>query len=377
MVPEGEQPDFIRLLREQARQNAEVLVPRPGYPILGLAEPALTPAAVSGFQIADMNWTLVTLRYGSPAGTNGPLVAVTSQVTDPGVVAVPSAVYGAGPEEELRYAAEQELGPTSRAAPALPGPALVARETLPAGDALVCRLGDAWAARLTEHEERVVVTLVGRDVAPESVRLTRVADLRPMLEAHAAELERRLSSRRGQPHPPLADLPPAEGVDAFRALADFVMARQAEIRATAQARPGAGPRGRPPAAWDGGTYNALWQRAVRERQRLAGVDANAADAMVTSVTNHLGQLAEHARWFADDELLREAAIDETLRHAVLGDAVASEPAQRAWAAHWDAHLAGIWQQVPGSDFRVELRARDATVDEWLAAWASWASSTLT
>jgi hypothetical protein len=324
-----------------------------------------------------MNWTLVTLRYGAPAGTSGPLVEVTSQVTDPGVVAVPSAVYGAGLAEELRYAAEQELGRTSPAAPAVPGPALVARETLPAGDALVCRLGDAWAARLIEHAERVVVTLVGRDVAPESVRLTRVADLRPMLEAHVAELERRLSSRRGQPRPPLADLPAAEGVDAFRALADFVMARQAEIRAAARARPGAGPRGRPPTAWDGGTYNALWQRAARERQRLAGADANAADAMVTSVINHLGQLAEHAGWFADDERLREAAIDETLRAAVLGDTVASEPAQRAWASHWDRHLAGMRRRGPGSDFQAEMRARDATVDEWLAAWASWASSTLT
>jgi hypothetical protein len=38
-----------------------------------------------------------------------------------------------------------------------------------------------------------------------------------------------------------------------------------------------------------------------------------------------------APWFSDDPRLRAAAIDETLRHAMLGEAVPSERAQDAWA----------------------------------------------
>ena len=45
--------------------------------------------------------------------------------------------------------------------------------------------------------------------------------------------------------------------------------------------------------------------------------------------------AENGR---SDARLRDAAIDETLRRAMLGDAVPSETAQQAWARHWSAHL---------------------------------------
>ena len=68
-------------------------------------------------------------------------------------------------------------------------------------------------------------------------------------------------------------------------------------------------------------HNALWQRAVREHQRLRGTDRRAADDAVTVAVNHLGFLQEKAPWFTADPRLRAAAIDETLRHAMLGDAV--------------------------------------------------------
>ena len=41
--------------------------------------------------------------------------------------------------------------------------------------------------------------------------------------------------------------------------------------------------------------------------------------MVTLAVNHLGNLASNAAWFTADERLREAAIDETLRHAMLDE----------------------------------------------------------
>jgi hypothetical protein len=47
VVHDDEYPEFIRRLREQARRDADELVPRPGFPVYGLAAPSLTPAVVS------------------------------------------------------------------------------------------------------------------------------------------------------------------------------------------------------------------------------------------------------------------------------------------------------------------------------------------
>jgi hypothetical protein len=355
------------MLREQARRDAELLVPRPGYPILGLAAPELTPAVVSGYQTFDGEWMVITLEYGPWETADGSRVTVTSQAIDAEMIASPPAFSGESAEAELRDAVAQELAraPTADQAE----PAVITRELLPAGEALVCRRGGVWAARLLADEEYVAVTVVGRNVAPESVRLARMTDLRPMIEARAAETLQRIERRRAQPRPPLPDLPPADGVAAFLALAEFILARQAEIREAV--RSGTRPPALSPAG-DGGMYSALWQRAVREQQRIAGVDGTTADAMVTSVINHLGHLAQHAEWFADDARLRETAIDETLRHAVLRDMVASDPAQRAWARYWGAHLAGLGHAGPASDLAAEMQAHQAGQDRWLAAWASWA-----
>jgi hypothetical protein len=372
MVPEGERPDLPSMIRAQARLDAEMLVPRPGYPILGLAAPELTPALVSGYQTFNGEWTVITLEYGPLETTDGSRVAVTSLAVDAEMLASPPAFSGADAEAELRDAVARELVRAPEADQA--EPAVITRELLPAGEALVCRQGGVWAMRLLADEEHVTVTVVGRNVEPQAVRLARVPDLRPMIEARAAATLERIERHRGQPRPPLPDLPPAEGVAAFLALAEFILARQAEIREAVRAR--RSPRGHSPDAGDGRMFSALWQRAVREQQRIAGVDARVADAMVTSVINHLGHLAEHAGWFGDDERLRAAAIDETLRHAVLRDMVASDPAQRAWARYWGAHLAGLGHAGPVSDMVDEMEARQAIQDGWLAAWASWAEDSL-
>jgi hypothetical protein len=83
----------------------------------------------------------------------------------------------------------------------------------------------------------------------------------------------------------------------------------------------------------GSIYRALWRRAVAERQRLAGEDERTADDVVTSAVNHLGTLASNAAWFTASERLREAAIDQTLRHAMLDERVPSERAQHLWARY--------------------------------------------
>jgi hypothetical protein len=185
--------------------------------------------------------------------------------------------------------------------------------------------------------------------------------------AARSEVFARLRERRRAAPPPV--LQPAEGVAALRALADFSLAANARIRAAERA----GREPRTPVG-SGPMHAALWQRAVRERQRLAGGGARAADEAVTAVINHLGHLDERAAWFGADARLRETAIDETLRRALLGEPVPSEPAQQAWDRYRSEHLA--WLRVdPQTAERMTLtRTREALAEDWRLAWAAWAAT---
>jgi hypothetical protein len=60
---DDEYREWVRRLRDQSRRDAESLVPRPDYPVFGLAAPTLTPAVLlhqssNGFPV------LVALRSG-------------------------------------------------------------------------------------------------------------------------------------------------------------------------------------------------------------------------------------------------------------------------------------------------------------------------
>jgi hypothetical protein len=50
LLSDDERAEWLRVMRERARRDAEVLTPRPGQPIYGLAGPALTPAAVTQYE---------------------------------------------------------------------------------------------------------------------------------------------------------------------------------------------------------------------------------------------------------------------------------------------------------------------------------------
>src|ERR1700749_4605728 len=83
-VPDDEYPEFIRRLREQARRDADEIVPRPGFPVYGLAVPSLAPAVVSPATRANREWTPITLAYGRPKdGPAGPYVTVTTLAVSP------------------------------------------------------------------------------------------------------------------------------------------------------------------------------------------------------------------------------------------------------------------------------------------------------
>jgi hypothetical protein len=394
VVPDDEYPEFIRRLREQARRDAEELVPQPGFPVFGLAAPALTPALVSETMKTDGDWTLITLAYGQPDdGPAAPYVTVTTLAVPAGpdesmfAVGMPAGQHDSGVEGELRFAVARELdrgaqwaddaddggswAGGSRAGDVSAEPVVAGQETLADGEALVVRQGDVWAARLLPGEAQVAVTVVGRGVSPESVRLEQVPSLRPLIEARNSEITRRIEQSRGQAGTPLPvpELPPAEGVAALRALADFTLATTMEIRASTWA----GRRPRRGREW-GGMHRALWQRAVAERQRLAGEDKHTADDVVTSAVNHLGNLASNAAWFTADERLREAAIDETLRHAMLDERVPSERAQYLWARYWAERMAGFGRDPGPREVVAWAEARERSERDLWAAWEAWAAN---
>jgi hypothetical protein len=376
---DDEYREWVRRLRDQSRRDAESIVPQPNYPVFGLAAPTLTPAVLlhqssHGFPV------LVALRYGSWGKATGPHVTVTSAAPNfemraassvPGAAAPFS--YGTSardPERDLirEIGAERKRiavhAQVDQEEPA--DPPRFTRETLPIGDALVCRHGAMWAARLIDGSPEVIITISGHGTDPDVVRLEPVTDLRPMLEARG-EVFARLRERRRAAPPPV--LEPAEGVAALRALADFSLAANARIREAAQA----GREPRTPVG-SGPMRAALWQRAVRERQRLAGDSAGAADDAVTAVISHVVHLDERAAWFSADARLREAAIDETLRRALLGHSVPSEPAQDAWDRYWSEHLTWLRLDQPTAERLAPTRARGALAEGWLLAWAGWAAT---
>jgi len=386
VVHDDEYPEFIRRLREQARGDASELVPRPGVPVYGLAAPSLTPAVVSQTAWTSGKWTLITLTYGRqedvPAGpyVEVSTLAVSPDADTPGArTGMPAGRHGTGAEGELRLAVEREQdragsGDAGHDDPAARGAAAesaaAARETLPDGEALVVRQGIVWAARVLPSQTRVAVTVVGRGVSPESVRLEQLPTLRPLIEARTEELIRRVEQNRGKRRFPLPSpgLPPAEGVAALRVLADHTLTTLAEIRASLGTgrRPGPGPAGLHPA---------LWQRAIRERQRLAGEDERAAEDVVTSAVNHLGHLDSDAAWFTADARLREAAIDETLRYAMLDDQVPSDHAQHLWTRYWAARtsLNRRSDAQPGEYLAHPAANHEAFEADWSAAWEAWSA----
>lgn len=361
-VPEPGHGEWVARMRGRAWRDAEELLPRPPFRVFGLAEPPLRPMALAGAGQVDGVWETITLAYGKWTDPAGPFVAVTS-------AAAPADAHDLGTEAELAGVIDQERDRLADHAgvdeEAPPEPPEYAHEQLLLGDlgisGLVCRHGSLWAAWL--RAEEVSVTVTGRGVGPGSVRLDPVADLEPYLQGRDEVLGQLAERRRQQPQPVLE---PAEGVAAYRALADAALESQA--RDVGALRAGRVPRHR---AGEGAIARALWQRAVREQARSSGVDARQADEIVTRVVNHLIHLQEQAPWFTAEPGLREAAIDETLRHAMLGEDVASRAAQQAWARYW-AHHMSLPVQEPGAALRSALAAGGSLISAWLQAWSAWA-----
>jgi hypothetical protein len=390
-IPEPDREEWITRLRERARQDAEELLPRPGFGVYGLLAPDLGPGALMESARVNGVWEQIGLAYGDPLAVSGPLISVTTVSRsqgqrDLGVRRDP------GSERELWLLLDQARSRIADHAgvdveePAGP-PDFAGMDLLVDGRAVscvICTHGRERAARLTVAEltvaevtvaevtgaevtgaevtgAEVTVVVVGRDVDPGSVRLASVHDLAPYLRARGERIGRLAERLRQRPEPVL---PPAEGAAAYRALIDQVLAAE-EQRLEAE-RAGRAPRHK---ADEGAVRHALWQRAVREQARLSGCDKWQADETVTLVVNHLGHLAEQAAWFRADPALREAAIDETLQYT-LGEDVPSARAQQNWAGYRARQMASPGEKS-AERLRAELETRSALMSRWLEAWSAW------
>jgi hypothetical protein len=371
-VPDDEHDAWVRALRERARQDVEAMVPRPAFPVYGLAAPALGAAALTGHSRADGEPTSVTLAYGEWDTEEGPYAEVITAAVDE------TTADGEQAERSLRLAVEDERYRPAQwwsddpAAALQPEPPpVISRETLPAGEALVCRCGIVWAAWLVpadaDTDGAVVLTIIGRGIEPEQVLLQRVTDLRPMFDTRNQIIDTRI--RRARQRTPRPELAPAEGAAALLALAEFILTEDREIRVELETR-----RGRLREPGFGTLRRRLWQRAVSEHQRLRGTSPREADDAVTVAVNHLGFLLKNAPWFEADPRLRAAAVDETARHTMLAEPVPSEPAQRAWAVYWSARQTWPPSDADPSDVLGQLAARQAQTDDCLRAWAAWAET---
>jgi hypothetical protein len=353
-------------MRERARLDAEELLSGPPFQVFGLAEPRLQPMALAGAGRVNGAWANITLAYGDWAAPAGPFAAVTSAAApDHGGLSAEEALADAIVAERNRLAGHAGMDEEEP-----PGKPACRREQLRVGDAgisaLVCRHGSVWAARA--QAGTVTLTVVAREIDAGSVRLSRVSDLEPYLRGRSVMLGRLAERHRERPPPALE---PAEGVAAFRALAEAVLARHGENLAAVRAG-----RERRLRAGEGAVMHALWQRAVAEQTRVSGAGEHQADQVVTLVVNHLTHLQDEAAWFTAQPRLREAAINETLRHNVLGDDVPSQPAQQAWAAYW-THRTTHAPRDPGDALRA-LQAERAIgqplSSAWLQAWSDWAQA---
>ena len=306
-VPEPDHGEWVRRLRERARLNAEELLPRPPFGVFGLAAPRLRPAVLAEAGRVDGEWETIALAYGDWADPAGPFVTVTSTAVGPDASVLDT-------EAELVRVIDRERNRIADHAGVdedePPEPPEYRREELRIGDrrasGLVCRHGSVWAAHL--REGGVTVTVAGRGVGQGSVRLGPVADLGPYLRERGEMLGQLAERHRWQP-PPAPE--PAEGVEACRALVEAALESQARLLAALRSE--REPRHR---AGEGATMHALWQRVVREQARISGISSREANEVVTLVVNHLTQLQEQAAWFTAQPRLREAAVDETLRHSV-------------------------------------------------------------
>ncbi|AHI00819.1 hypothetical protein GCM10010174_15560 [Kutzneria viridogrisea] len=336
--------EWIARLRRTALEDAEDITPRPAFPVYGLDAPDLGLGVLSSLGHSEDTSDEVTLAYGDPLAQDGPHVSINTALPTGGQGDASGPLRRMLDEEHNRIVDHAGVEDPDAGEPAV----LSCTNTAVDGEVLsgpIYREGPVWTARFAVAG--VVVTVIARGVEPGELRLTAVQDLRPYLDRRAEWIARLVEAHSRRPVP---ELPPAQGVEVYRILVTELIDFQARTQQAVLA--GRLPRRR---VGDGRLYGPMWQRAVRALERGTGVTKEAANRTVTSMVNQLTKLAERAEWFGQDEALRQAAVDETIRYATEGGQVPSQAAQLAWELTWPQ---GAVEQT----------------QRWLDEWQKWAAN---
>jgi hypothetical protein len=347
--------EWLARMRELARSDADELTARPEFAVYGLAEPEVRPIGA-----IDVSQEAVSLTYGDWDTAEGPWVIVLS---------MPPSAENFAMEELLRFI-DTDRNRLARDAwvddeePARPPEYLTGRVRANAGQehALICTHGTMTAAHLRPGDANVTVVARGVDLA--AIGLAPVGDLEPYQHGRDVMLEQ--MEECGQRLAPV--LEPAEGLAAYRAFARAEV--DALLRIWVASSAGVVPRFR---AGEDATTAALWRRMVHELADRSGISLNKAEERVEAFTSHLAALVQYARWFGENESTRQHAVDETLRHALLGEKVSSEDAQRAWDGYWNFQTSLVVQGATHEALKAGARVgSDLLRQKWIDAWAEWA-----
>ncbi|MFE7114422.1 hypothetical protein ACFU99_03240 [Streptomyces sp. NPDC057654] len=164
------------------------LVARQPFPVHGLYQPATGPAMLGEAHRVNGQWAEITLAYGRPDISSGPLVLLTTFAPGRGDAAD-------DPQTALRGVLERERVRRNPPPRALEPTSFSTLRVL-WGDAEFsapfARRDHLWALQTVLAGQRVVA--VGRGCAPQSLRLARIDDLSPFLNGRKAAL-RRLRTR--------------------------------------------------------------------------------------------------------------------------------------------------------------------------------------
>ncbi len=337
-----------RMRNHWAAQDAALR--RGSFPVVGLAPPFPGPVALGGTESVNGEVTRVGLLYGGHDPAAGPRVTVSTAPAPRDAESLPVA-------DVLRDALQDVLRDETDDADVLPDRAVAEVTVLLDGVPQVTHtLGNeqGWAAitRVGIDGVALLVTIAAHGWPLSELRLAHVDDLEPFLAGRRERVEAALARAGTQPGPEDWELPPAEGLEGHRALADMMVAM---ARANEEA---GGPRREAPLP---SGYAQRWEVAIRAQMALAGQPREQAEDAVHSMANHLGQLARAASWFGNPDLA-DRATAETIAHVAVSRDVPSAAAQRAWSAYWTLH-----GQRPR-----EFTALTAAQDAWLTAWQRWA-----
>lgn len=227
---------------------------------------------------------------------------------------------------------------------------------------------DVWAARVTTRrltvsgKRRMHITILGRRVPYSDVRLRVIDDIGPYVEGWQS-LRRQLTRQAVESAEQTSPDPDEIGLEAHRRLILFSLSDGS----LASARHGR--RWRPPQSWGSDAFQ-LWERAVRSHKHLTGQSVDTASAAITEMLSHITSLASTASWF-EDPMHREAAIEETLRFAVMGLPVPSQPAQQAWMEVWQARSASLRREPTAERMSRDIHRYETLESKWRLSWEEW------